>query len=213
MADVIARLSEHRLAAVLRIPRAELAERVVAALVAGGVEVVELTFTTPGVEAALAHVRDRHPGLLLGAGTIRDEGQARRAAAAGADFLVMPHLEPRLLGICRATGLPALPGVLTPSEVALALAEGADLLKLFPAGSAGPAHLKALRGPFPELRVVPTGGIGLEDIPAWIEAGALAVGVGGELCPGALVEEQRLGELTERARRFVSVAGRGATAR
>jgi 2-dehydro-3-deoxyphosphogluconate aldolase / (4S)-4-hydroxy-2-oxoglutarate aldolase len=213
MVDVAARLAEHRLAAVLRIPRAELAEPVVAALVSGGIEIVELTFTTPGVEAALAHVRKRHPDLLLGAGTIRDEGQARRAAAAGADFLVMPHLDARLLESCLASGLPTLPGVLTPSEVARALAEGAQLLKLFPAGSAGPAHLKALRGPFPDIRVVPTGGIGLEDMPAWIEAGALAVGVGGELCPGALVEEERLGELTERARRFVAAAGRGGAAR
>jgi 2-dehydro-3-deoxyphosphogluconate aldolase/(4S)-4-hydroxy-2-oxoglutarate aldolase len=206
MADVTARLSEHRLVAVLRVPRAEYAEPVVAALVSGGIEVVELTFTTPGVEAALAHVRGRHPGLLLGAGTIRDEGQARRAAAAGADFLVMPHLDASLLGSCLATGLPSLPGVLTPSEVAAALAEGAELLKLFPAGSAGPAHLRALRGPFPELQIVPTGGIGLEDIPAWIEAGALAVGVGGELCPGALVEQGRFSELAERARLFVAAA-------
>jgi 2-dehydro-3-deoxyphosphogluconate aldolase/(4S)-4-hydroxy-2-oxoglutarate aldolase len=207
MADVAARLAEHRLAAVLRIPRAELVEPVVAALVSGGVEVVELTFTTPGVEAALAQVRERHPGLLLGAGTIRDEGQARRAAVAGADFLVMPHLDARLLGSCLATGLPALPGVLTPSEVALALDHGAGVLKLFPAGTVGPAHLKALRGPFPEIRVVPTGGVGLEDIPEWFEAGALAVGVGGELCPRALVEAKRFGELTERARRFVAAAG------
>jgi 2-dehydro-3-deoxyphosphogluconate aldolase/(4S)-4-hydroxy-2-oxoglutarate aldolase len=207
MADFATRLAECRLAAVLRIPRAELVEPAVAALVSGGVEVVELTFTTPGVEAALARVRERHPGVLLGAGTIRDEGQARRAAAAGADFLVMPHLEARLLETCRATGLPALPGVLTPSEVALALAQGAGVLKLFPAGPVGPGHLKALRGPFPDIRVVPTGGIGLEDIPAWMEAGALAVGVGGELCPRALVEEQRFGELTERARRFVAAAG------
>jgi 2-dehydro-3-deoxyphosphogluconate aldolase / (4S)-4-hydroxy-2-oxoglutarate aldolase len=207
MADAIERMAEHRLVAILRIPRAEVAEPVVAALAAGGIHVVELTFTTPGVEAALARVRDRHPGLLLGAGTIRDEGQARRAAAAGADFLVMPHLDRRLLGSCLATGLPALPGVFTASEVALALAEGADLLKLFPAGTAGPAHLSALRGPFPDIRVVPTGGIGLDDIPLWIEAGALAVGVGGELCPRALVEEQRFGELTERARRFVATAG------
>jgi 2-dehydro-3-deoxyphosphogluconate aldolase / (4S)-4-hydroxy-2-oxoglutarate aldolase len=206
MADVASRLAEQRLVAVLRIPRAEQAEPVVAALVEGGLEVVELTFTTPGVERALASVRQRHPGLVLGAGTIREAAQARSAAEAGADFLVMPHLDPWLLESCLGTGLPTLPGVLTPSEVARALGEGAELLKLFPAGSVGPAHLKALRGPFPEIRVVPTGGIGLEDIPAWLDAGALAVGVGGELCPRALAEEGRFGELTERARRFVSAA-------
>src|ERR687893_90467 len=97
----------------------------------------------------------------------------------------------------------AIPGCCWGQAPSATRGRPAELLKLFPAGSAGPAHLSALRGPFPELQVVPTGGIGLEDIPAWIEAGALAVGVGGELCPGALVEQGRFSELAERTRLFV----------
>jgi 2-dehydro-3-deoxyphosphogluconate aldolase / (4S)-4-hydroxy-2-oxoglutarate aldolase len=177
----------------------------VAALVEGGLGAVELTFTTQGVERELERIRGRYSNLLLGAGTIRDAGQARTAAAAGAEFLVTPHLDRRLLEACLETGLPTMPGVFTPSELAAAADAGAEMFKLFPAGTAGPAHLKALRGPFPRARIVPTGGIGLAQVPAWLEAGAFAVGVGGELCPRALIEAGNFAELTERARSFRAV--------
>jgi 2-dehydro-3-deoxyphosphogluconate aldolase / (4S)-4-hydroxy-2-oxoglutarate aldolase len=202
VADATARLREHRLVAVLRVRRTELLAPTVDALVAGGVEAIELTFTTPGLEPELARTRERHPGVLLGAGTICEPDQADAAAAAGADFLVTPHLDHGLLEACLATGLTTLPGVFTPSEVATALAAGAQLVKLFPAGTAGPAHLRALLGPFPTLRAVPTGGIGLTDLRPWFEAGAHAVGVGGELCPTELIETGRFHELTLNARRF-----------
>jgi 2-dehydro-3-deoxyphosphogluconate aldolase / (4S)-4-hydroxy-2-oxoglutarate aldolase len=202
VADAVARMGEQRLVAVVRVRLPELLEPTVDALVEGGVGAIELTFTTPGLEPELARTRERHPGVLLGAGTIREPDQARAAAAAGADFLVTPHLERGLLDACLATGVPTLPGVFTPSEVAAALEAGAQLVKLFPAGSAGPAHLRALLGPFPGLRVVPTGGIGLGDIRAWLEAGAHAVGVGGELCSTELIEAGRFDELTRRALLF-----------
>jgi 2-dehydro-3-deoxyphosphogluconate aldolase/(4S)-4-hydroxy-2-oxoglutarate aldolase len=202
VADAVDRLARERLVAVLRVARPELVGPSVAALAAGGLGAVELTFTTPGVAAELERARARHPELLLGAGTIRDADQARAAAEAGADFLVMPHFDPLVLEACLATGLPAMPGVFTPSELAAAAAAGADLFKLFPAGSAGPAHLRALLGPFPGAQIVPTGGISLADIPAWLEAGALAVGVGGELCSTELIEASRFEELTGNAMRF-----------
>ena len=192
--------------AVLRVRRAELVEPSVAALAEGGLGAVELTFTTPGMAGELERARARHPELLLGAGTIREAEQARAAAAAGADFLVMPHLDVGLLEACLATGLPTMPGVFTPSEVAAAIDAGADLLKLFPAGSAGPAHLRALLGPFPGVRIVPTGGIGLADLPAWFAAGAFAVGVGGELCSTELIDAARFDELAKNAGRFRAAA-------
>ncbi len=202
MADTVTRLGQVRLVAVLRVDRAELVEPAVAALADGGLGAVELTFTTRGVERELERTRARHPDVLLGAGTIRDAGQARGAAAAGAQFLVTPHLDRRLLEACLETGLPTVPGVFTASELAAAEDAGAELFKLFPAGTAGPAHLKALRGPFPGARIVPTGGIGLAQVPAWLEAGAFAVGVGGELCSRALIEAARFDELADRARSF-----------
>lgn len=206
MADAVDRLAEERLVAVLRVGRADQVEPSVTALAGGGVGAVELTFTTPGVAAELERTRAHHPELLLGAGTIRDAEQARAAAAAGADFLVMPHTDRPLLEACLETGLPTMPGVFTPSELAAALDTGASVFKLFPAGSGGPAHLRALLGPFPGVRIVPTGGIGLADIPAWLEAGALAVGVGGELCSKRLIEASRFEELAANARRFRAAA-------
>jgi len=105
-----------------------------------------------------------------------------------------------------ATGLPAAPGVFTPSEVAQALDAGAQAVKLFPAVTGGPRHLRALRGPFPGLRVIPTGGIGIDDLAAWFAAGALAIGIGSELAPRELVHEGRWSEITRLAQRFRTAA-------
>jgi 2-dehydro-3-deoxyphosphogluconate aldolase / (4S)-4-hydroxy-2-oxoglutarate aldolase len=207
VADLLDRIADARLVAVLRVPSVDLVEPAVAALEAGGVAAIELTFTTPGIAAELERTRARHPQLLLGAGTIRTGDQARAAAVAGVDFLVSPHLDLALLEACLATGVAAIPGVLTPSEVAVALAAGAELLKLFPAGSVGPDYLKSLYGPFPGIRVVPTGGIGLAEARQWLDAGAAAVGVGGELCPPALIEAGRFPDLTENARLFREALG------
>jgi 2-dehydro-3-deoxyphosphogluconate aldolase/(4S)-4-hydroxy-2-oxoglutarate aldolase len=206
MADALARLGDARLIAVLRVDAAELVEPAVDALVAGGIGAVELTFTTPGVAAALAATRRRHPDVLLGAGTIRRPDEVAVASEAGADFLVMPHLDRELLVECLGTGLPSMPGIFTASELAAALGAGAEVVKLFPAGSAGPAHMRALRGPFPGVQIVPTGGIGLDDVARWLAAGALAVGVGGELCSRELIDAGRFEELSARARDFSEAA-------
>jgi 2-dehydro-3-deoxyphosphogluconate aldolase / (4S)-4-hydroxy-2-oxoglutarate aldolase len=202
MADVRSRLGEARVIAVLRVGSADLVAPAVDALVEGGITAVELTFTTPGVPGALAAARRRHPETLLGAGTIRRPEEARAAADAGADFLVMPHLDRDLLETCLATGRLAMPGIFTASELATALDAGAEVVKLFPAGTGGPAHMRALLGPFPGVPIVPTGGIGLDDAATWLRAGALAVGVGGELCSTALIDAGRFDELASRARSF-----------
>ena len=205
MADTLSRIGDARLVAVLRVRSAERVEPAVDALVAGGIAAVELTFTTPGVAAELEAARRRHPDLLLGAGTVRRAEEARAAAEAGAEFLVMPHLDTDLLAACLATGLASLPGVFTPSELAAALVAGAEVVKLFPAGPAGPAHMRALLGPFPGVPIVPTGGIGRDDVAIWLRAGALAVGVGGELCSTELIDAGRFNELAQRARNFSGV--------
>jgi 2-dehydro-3-deoxyphosphogluconate aldolase/(4S)-4-hydroxy-2-oxoglutarate aldolase len=202
VADALARLGEAKLVAVLRAASAELVGPTVDALVAGGIRAVELTFTTPGTAGELAAARGRHPEVLLGAGTIRRPDEAAAAVEAGADFLVMPHLDRELLVECIATGVPSMPGIFTASELAAALGAGAEVVKLFPAGTAGPAHMRALLGPFPGVPVVPTGGIGLDDVGPWLAAGALAVGVGGELCSTELIEGRRFDELAQRARAF-----------
>jgi 2-dehydro-3-deoxyphosphogluconate aldolase / (4S)-4-hydroxy-2-oxoglutarate aldolase len=207
-APALERLREARVIAVVRVDEPGQTAPVVAALLEGGLRAIELTWTSPEPAAELAAARARHgPGLLLGAGTLRSAAEVHAAVGAGADFLVTPHLDSELLDAMLASGRLALPGVLTPTEVATALDSGAEAVKLFPSSLGGIEHMRALFGPFPGLAVVPTGGVREEKVRAWLEAGAVAVGASGELCPRAAVAEGRWGELTDAARRFVAAAG------
>ena len=206
-ADDLQRLRDAAVVAVLRADSADAAIAAADALAAGGVRALELTYTTPDAARAIREVRARHGAdVLVGAGTIRTVAQVHESVEAGADFLVTPHLDPAVLGAMVASGRLALPGVFTPSEVATALDAGAPAVKLFPASTAGLGHLGALRGPFPGLEVVPTGGIGVGEVRAWLDAGAVAVGAGGELCPSALVRGERWDALAGTARAFLAEA-------
>ena len=206
-ADPFTQLRDAGLIAVVRADRPEHAVRVAGALLEGGISAIELTFTIPGAAAALAEVRKTYgSAVLLGAGTLREPEQVTTAVEAGVDFLVTAYLRPDLLAAMLSSGLPALPGIFTASEVAQALDGGAKAVKLFPASTAGPSHLRALRGPFPGRQVVPTGGSDAQDLHAWFAAGALAVGVGSELAPRGLMQEGRWEEITERAVRFATAA-------
>ena len=203
----LARMQEAGLIAVIRADRADVAVRIAGALLEGGVPAVELTFSTPGAASAIAEVRRTFgDNVLVGAGTIRQLSHVEAAVRAGAQFLVTPHLQPDLLRAMLATNLPVVPGVLTPSEVALALDEGAEVVKLFPASLGGPRYLRTLRGPFPELQVIPTGGIGIADLASWFKAGALAVGIGSEIAPRELVQDGRWAEITSLAADFAAIA-------
>jgi 2-dehydro-3-deoxyphosphogluconate aldolase/(4S)-4-hydroxy-2-oxoglutarate aldolase len=191
-------LHDARAVAVVRAHDADEALATVDALAAAGLRAIELTFTTPGAAAAIAEARRRlGPGVLLGAGTITTAAQVEAAEAAGADFLVSPHLDARLLERMLETGLLAIPGTLTPSEIAGALRSGAEVVKLFPASAVGVSYLKALFGPFPGLQVMPTGGVTVENAKAWLDAGAVAVGLGGGLRPDNAA--RLLAELREEA--------------
>jgi 2-dehydro-3-deoxyphosphogluconate aldolase/(4S)-4-hydroxy-2-oxoglutarate aldolase len=204
-AEILGGLRAARVIAVVRADDCQEAIDIAEALVDGGLAAIELTFTTPGVEAALAEVRRRLGNkLLLGAGTITTPEQARAAAQAGADFLVCPHLDERLFSGMLATGLLAVPGVMTPSEVAAASRTGAIVVKLFPASTVGVGHLKALFGPFPGLQVIPTGGISPATAREWLSAGAVAVGLGGELLPKALREARAWEQISANASQLLA---------
>ena len=199
------RLHEARAVAVVRARDGEEALHIVDALANAGLRAIELTFTTPGVAAAIAEARSRlDDDTLLGAGTITTAAEAEAAAAAGADFLVSPHLDPPLLERMLATGLLAIPGTLTPSEIGAALRIGAPAVKLFPAATVGVPYLRALFGPFPDLQVMPTGGVTIADARAWLDAGAVAVGLGGELLPKALREAGDWDAITDNAARLLA---------
>jgi len=212
--DVLDRLRETVVVAVLRAPSAQVAVSAVDALVAGGVTGIEVTYSTPDVPVVLREVRDRHPGVLLGAGTVRRPEHAEEAVAAGAEFLVSPGTLPELTGVMLGTGATVLCGALSPTEVMVALGLGVHVVKLFPSSLGGPAYLKALRGPFPDVDFCPTGGVDPGNLADWLAAGAVAVGAGGELCPARALAEGDWATVTASARRFRAAAdaARGASA-
>jgi 2-dehydro-3-deoxyphosphogluconate aldolase/(4S)-4-hydroxy-2-oxoglutarate aldolase len=155
------------------------------ALAAGGIGAFELTLNDPEVDAlrAIEAVARRAAslGLDIGAGTVLSIESAGRAVDAGATFLVMPHLDPALVAWASARGIPAFPGCATPTEVLAAWRAGAAAVKAFPASVLGPGFVRELRGPFPDIPLVPTGGVTLESAPGFIRAGAVAIGLGGWL--------------------------------
>ena len=168
---------------VIRAPSADAAVAVVEALLQAGLTVAEITMTVPNAIDAIAAVAKRFAGeVLVGAGTVTDAKTARRAIDAGADFIVTPCLVPHVIDTARRADVAVLPGALTPTEVFEAFRLGGDMVKVFPAQNVGgAAYLRALRGPFPDIPLVPTGGVTLENIREMFDAGAAAVGVGSEL--------------------------------
>lgn len=202
MNEALARIEAERVVSVLRASSPEELLEVAMALRDGGLRCLEFTMTTPG---ALETLRDATRALgedvLIGAGTVLDSETARAALLAGARFLVSPALRPEVIAIGRRYGAPVLPGAFTPGEVLAAWEAGADVVKVFPAGRLGPGYLRDLHGPFPQIRLMPTGGVSPDNAVDYLKAGAVAVGVGGELTRRAPGEPVSL--LTERARRLV----------
>jgi 2-dehydro-3-deoxyphosphogluconate aldolase / (4S)-4-hydroxy-2-oxoglutarate aldolase len=190
--------------AVVRLPRAADFRALAGALVAGGVSVVEITLTTPG---ALAGVRDltaqNVPGAVVGAGTVLDERSARDVIAAGARFVVSPTLDDAVMRCCREANVSCMPGALTPRELLEASRAGASHIKLFPASLVGPRYIREVLAPLPFLRLVPSGGVSLDNAGDWIRAGAIAVSVGSALVSPSLVAEQAWDRLTAQARTLI----------
>jgi 2-dehydro-3-deoxyphosphogluconate aldolase / (4S)-4-hydroxy-2-oxoglutarate aldolase len=206
--QTVSTILTERVIAIIRLPRAERATELVAAIHAGGVCCIEITLNTPGALRVIAEVRDRIPEVVIGAGTVCSEEDARSALTAGARFLVTPAMLPELIPIAHEHDAPVVMGAFTPTEMFTATRAGADLIKLFPASDAGPEYLKAVLAPFPHLRVVPTGGIGAENAAEWLAHGAVALGVGGALTDLSLVGAGRFDEITAHARHLLEAAER-----
>jgi 2-dehydro-3-deoxyphosphogluconate aldolase/(4S)-4-hydroxy-2-oxoglutarate aldolase len=182
-AKSVATLRKVGIIPIIRASSADAAVAVAEALLQAGLTVAEITLTVPNAIDAIGAVAKRFPGkMLVGAGTVTDAETARRAAQAGAEFIVTPCLVPEVIEAAQRADVAVLPGALTPGEVFAAFRHGADMVKVFPAQSVGgAAYLRALRGPFPDIPLVPTGGVTLENLAALFQAGAAAVGVGTEL--------------------------------
>lgn len=195
---------------VVRAPSADAAVRAVEACLNGGVRVAEITMTVPGAIQALEKVAGRFSGqMLLGAGTVLDAETARISMLAGAEFIVSPNLRLATIEMAKRYSKAVFPGALTPTEVLAAWEAGADAVKVFPCGNVGGAkYIKSLKGPFPQIEMMPTGGVSLETIGDFFKAGACAVGIGSELVDAGLMKDGRFGEIEERARQFLAAAAK-----
>lgn len=202
--DTLDRVKEIGLVAVIRGPTAELAMRMVETLVDGGVLGIEITYSIPEAETVVASLSRKYgQAIVLGMGTLTDPGQARTAAAAGATFLVSPICDPDLVRAMASSDVLTMSGALTPTEVFMAHRMGADVVKLFPGSLTGPSYVKALHGPFPQIPIMPTGGVSARNVAEWFEAGVVAVGAGSELCPPSLAKQGRFDEIRRLASEFV----------
>jgi 2-dehydro-3-deoxyphosphogluconate aldolase/(4S)-4-hydroxy-2-oxoglutarate aldolase len=196
-------LLDHGLVAIVRLKEPTELVPIAQAIEAGGVRVIEFTMGTPNALAAINQLsREWGDRILLGAGTVLDPETGRAALLAGAQFLVAPNFNPALIELARRYNKIIVPGAFTPTEIVAAWECGADIVKVFPASTAGPQYIKDILGPLPYVRLLPTGGVGLENIPAFIAAGAAAVAVGSNLTDPKLIKEGNWAGLTEHARHF-----------
>jgi 2-dehydro-3-deoxyphosphogluconate aldolase / (4S)-4-hydroxy-2-oxoglutarate aldolase len=203
-ADIVRHISNCGVVAVIRIQDGSRLRAVVDALAAGGITALEVTMTVPRAIELIGEIAPSLPdGFVFGAGTVVDPETARAAIHAGARFIVSPVFRPAVIEASHAEGAAAIPGCFSPTEILAAWDAGADLVKVFPATALGPAYFKDLHGPMPQVRLVPTGGVSLENVPDWIRAGAVAIGVGGALVDPKLVAAGNYAAITERAKRFV----------
>lgn len=192
---------------VVRTSSAESAVKAVEAIYEGGIRAAEITMTVPGAIRALEAVADRFGDkIVLGAGTVLDPESARISMLAGAEFFVTPSLKLATIEMVKRYGKVIMPGALTPTEVLTAWEAGADIVKIFPCGNVGgPKYIRALKAPFPQIEMIPTGGVNLETAGEFLKAGACAVAVGAELVDAKTIKEGRYEVFTERARKFLEV--------
>jgi len=191
---------------VIRASSAREARLAAEAVAKGGIPIVEITLTVPGAVQVIAELAKTMPEVLVGAGTVLNEGLACQCAEAGAQFLVTPGFAKNCVTVAHEFDLPIMSGALTPSEVMAAWESGVDFVKIFPCGNVGgPGYIKALRGPLPQVPLVPTGGVNLENAADYIRAGAVALGVGGELIPKEALQEEKVKLITELAKLYTEV--------
>jgi 2-dehydro-3-deoxyphosphogluconate aldolase/(4S)-4-hydroxy-2-oxoglutarate aldolase len=205
-AAVLKSLRETGLVPVLRAESVATALALAEAVAAGGVKVLEVTMTVPGAVEVIARlVRDR-PDILVGAGTVLDGETARTCILAGAQFVVSPALNVKTIAMCHRYSVAVLPGALTPTEIVTAWEAGADVVKVFPAGAMGGAkYLVSLKGPLPQIKMIPTGGVTLTTAKEFLEAGAFALGVGSDLVDAKAMAEGRPEVVTETARKYMAI--------
>jgi 2-dehydro-3-deoxyphosphogluconate aldolase/(4S)-4-hydroxy-2-oxoglutarate aldolase len=200
---ILSRVIESGLVAVVRAESAEQASRIAEACAEGGVAAVEITFTVPGTAQVIAELAKQYKPeqILIGAGTVLDSETARIAILSGAQFVVGPALNADCARLCNRYQIPYMPGAATIREIIDAMECGAEIVKVFPGETLGPSFVKAVRGPLPHASLMPTGGVGMENVSQWIKAGCVAVGVGGNLTASAKTGDFKT--ITKLAKQFI----------
>ena len=203
------RLEQLGVVAVIRLKDPDKVRAVVDALAAGGVRALEVTMTVPRAVELIRELAPTMPeGFLLGAGTVTDAATAHAVIDAGASYIVSPVFRVEVIAACRERDVPAIPGCFTPTELLAAHEAGAEIIKLFPATALGPQYIKDVRAPLPQVKLMPTGGVTLDNAGDWIRAGAVAVGVGSALVDAKAIDAGRFDLIRSNAERVVaSVAG------
>ena len=204
--QTLSRLHETGVVAVIRADKPDDLVEVARALARGGVTIIEITLTVPKALQVIEQACDQLDGeVLIGAGTVLDAATTRAAILAGANYIVSPAVRPDVIETCRRYDVPCMPGAMTPTEVLNAWELGADVVKIFPAGVGGPGFFKDLKGPFPDIQIMPTGMVNRETAPQFIRAGACAFGVGGELAGKPLIAAREFDRITENAKAFIEL--------
>jgi len=203
-AQVAEKIARERIVAVIRLSDPNTLIPVIHALAEGGVRCIEITMTVPNAVALIKSVSQQPwDDVLIGAGTVVDAETAHQVIDAGARFVVSPIFQPDVIHVCKEREVYCAAGCYTPTEIHSAWKAGADVIKVFPATSLGPGYFKDLKGPFPTIPLMPTGGVSIDNAHTWIQAGAVAVGVGSDLLDKTAIQEARYEVLTERARTMV----------
>jgi 2-dehydro-3-deoxyphosphogluconate aldolase/(4S)-4-hydroxy-2-oxoglutarate aldolase len=201
--NLVDRIRDSGIIAIMRASSSDQLMAAAEAVLAGGVNAIEVTLTTPGALSVVEQaVKTFGDAVLFGVGTVLDSESARAAIFAGAQFIVSPTLKLETIALCKRYSVPVLPGAYTPTEILTAWEAGADIVKVFPADSLGPPFIKAVKAPLPQVRLCPTGGVSLTNVAEFFKAGADVVGVGGELINNKLLEARDFAEITARASRF-----------
>jgi len=200
---VLGKVIESGLVAIVRTNSSDQAARIAEACARGGAAAIEVTFTVPGAAGVIEYLAKEHASgeILIGAGTVLDPETARIAILAGAQYIVSPSVSTETSRLCNRYQIPYMPGAGTMREIVDAMECGADIVKLFPGETLGPAFVKAVKGPLPQASLMPTGGVSVDNVADWIKAGAVAVGVGGSLTAGAQSGNFQL--ITDTAKQFI----------
>ena len=203
---ILSKIEESGVVPVVRAKNAEQAVKISEAVKKGGIRVIEITMTVPGAIDVIKELTEKYredPDIIFGAGSVLDGETARTAILAGAEFIVGPALNEEMIKVANRYQKPVIPGAMTPSEVVQAMEAGADVVKIFPAALFGPKIIKAIKGPIPQARLLPTGGVSHDNVKDWFKAGSYAVGAGSAIVKGA--DEGNFDQVRENAAKFVEL--------